>query len=147
MTYTQKGAIYGFILSGCLLFIPLFNYIVLKISTPVQYTMLGCWFLLLVIPVWIISRQKNKENIFDERDKRICILSALIAFVSLFVIGIAIHVLILFRYESFTLTIDHLPILIYGVLSLFLVIFSTGVLFWDNLFRQRNIHHKTNLEN
>jgi len=109
--------------------------------------MLGCWFLLLVIPVWIISRQKNKENIFDERDKRICILSALIAFVSLFVIGIAIHVLILFRYESFTLTIDHLPILIYGVLSVFLVIFSTGVLFWDNLFQQRNIHHKTNLEN
>jgi hypothetical protein len=131
MNYTQKGAIYGLILSGCLWFIPLFNYVVSKISRPVQYILLACWFLLLVVPVWIISRQKKKERIFDERDKRICIGAALAAFVSLFVIGIAAHVLILFWYESFTLSIDHLPILIYGALSVFLLFFSAGVLFWD----------------
>ena len=131
MNYTQKGAIYGLILSSCLWFIPLFNYIVSKISQPVQYALLACWFLLLVVPAWIISRQKKKEGLFDERDKRICILAALIAFESLFVIGIAAYVLISFWYESFTLSIDHLPIIIYGALSMFLLFFSAGVLFWE----------------
>ncbi len=127
MNYTQKNALYGLYLTGFLLMIPLVDWVDTKIPFYIWQPIILIGVILLVLPIYRINKCKDKT--FDELDKKICIRSALIAFVSLFVIGIAGYILILFWFESFTLSIDHLPILVYGALSVFLLLFSTGVLF------------------
>jgi len=129
MNQTQKGAVYGLILTAVLLFIPLFDFIESKIqiSMLVKQLILIPWIVLMIGPVWLIERKKNKAP-FDERDKQICIRAALAALVVLFLAGITAYTVILFWFESFTLKSKHLPVLIYGTLSAFIFLLSIGVL-------------------
>lgn len=129
MNRTQKGAIYGLILTACMLFIPLFDFLESRVhlSFAVKHLLLLFWIILLVGPVWLIERRKSAAP-FDERDKQICIRAAIAAFTILFLGCLAAYTVILFRFESFTLETRHLPILIYGTLSAFIFLLSVGVL-------------------
>lgn len=129
MNQTQKSAVYGLILTVCMLFIPLFDFIESKIqlSMLVKHTILFIWVVFLIGPVWLIERKKTKAP-FDERDKQICIRAAIAAFIILFLVSTIAYTVILFGFESLTLRTSHLPVLIYGSLAAFIFLLSVGVL-------------------
>ena len=129
MNRTQKGAIYGLILTVCMLFIPLFDFVESKIqlSTLMKHTLLIIWLIILIGPVWLIERKKTVAP-FDERDKQICTRATIAAFSVLFLISTIAYTVILFGFESLTLGTQHLPVLIYGSLSAFIFLLSVGVL-------------------
>jgi hypothetical protein len=138
MNSTQRGAIYGLILTGCLLFIPLFDYLEPSISKLTEYLLLAGWFVLMIGPVLLIERhRKATQTPFDERDKQICIRAAIAAFIVLFMAGTAAYTIALFWFESFTLGTQHLPILIYGTLAAFIFLLSAGVLIQYLSFHKR----------
>ena len=129
MNQTQKSAVYGLILTACMLFIPLFDFIETRIglSTVVKHILLFIWLVLLITPVWLIERKKTKAP-FDERDKQICIRASITAFLILFLVSTITYTVIIFGFESLTLTTAHLPALIYGSLSAFIFLLSITVL-------------------
>ena len=129
MNQTQKGAVYGLILVLVLLFIPFFDFIETRYQLPWPVKLLiGIpWFLAMILPIILIERKKHPEP-FDERDKQICLRATLWAFLILFLIFLAAYIIILFWFESFTLKAGHLPVLIYGSLSAFIFLLSSGVL-------------------
>lgn len=129
MNQTQRGAIYGLLLTAFMLCIPLFDFVESKIhmSMLVKHLVFIPWIILLIIPVWLMERKKTKAP-FDERDKQICIHAAIAAVVLLFLASITAYTVILFWFESFTLESRHLPVLIYGSLSAFIFLLSIGVL-------------------
>ena len=129
MNQTQKSAVYGLILTTCMLLLPLFDFIEIRIglSTVVKHIFLVIWLVFLIVPVWFIERKKTKAT-FDERDKQICIRASIAAFLILFLVSTITYTVILFGFESLTLTTSHLPVLIYGPLTAFIFFLSVGVL-------------------
>ena len=127
MNYTQKNAWYGLYLTGFLLLIPLVDLIDTKIPFYLWQILGLIGTVLLILPIYRLNKSKDKT--FDEFDKKICIRGGIFAILLLCVVAIATYTTILFAFEPFSLSQDHLAVVIYSGAILFIPSLSLAVLF------------------
>jgi hypothetical protein len=130
MNRTQKAAIYGLYLVGFLLLIPLIDLVDTKVN-PILLRAIGYpLVILMVLPIWFLTRKKNRnEAEIDERDK-IIIKRALLIAGGLVCAGL----LILYAVLVFTggtgekVQISTLPVVVFFSSIAFMLIVSSAVL-------------------
>lgn len=130
MNRTQKSAIYGLYLVGFMLLIPLGDLVDTKIN-PILMRAIGYPLaILMVLPIWFLTRKKNQtETEMDERDK-IIVKRAILVAGGVVCAGLLIFyaVLIFTRAPDEKVQISTLPAVVFFSFIGFLLIVSAAVL-------------------
>ena len=132
MNKTQQGACYGILLSLLLTGIVVFDLIDTIVGWPVKLLVGAVWGGLLLVPIYLINRTKDRRKVdMDERDRRIIKRALLASFVVLTGMLGAVFVIALFALgleSTISVTMDELSAVIYFVLVAFVFILSVAVL-------------------
>ena len=129
MNRTQKAALYGLCLVAFMLLIPLVDLVDTKIN-PILLRVIGYpLVILLILPLWFLSKKKKSEVNMDERDKviikRACIIAGSI---------VAAGLLVVYTFFIFTsspdvrLTTSTLQGVVFYALTGFLLTLSSAIL-------------------
>lgn len=130
MNFTQKSALYGLYLAGFLLTVPLVDWIDTRIPFYICQLIILIGIILLIFPVYRMNKCKDKT--FDELDKKICIRAGVFAAVILCSTAILAYITVLFAFDSFSLNVDRLAVVVYSGVILFISSLSLAVLFQYN---------------
>jgi len=132
MNKTQKGALYGVLLSFLLAGIVVFDLLDTIVGWPIKLLVGAVWGGLLLVPIYLIERKKDTREVdMDERDKRIIKKALLVSFILLAVMsGLAFIAafFVLGLQSTIPITMDELSAVIYLVLVIFVLILSLAVL-------------------
>lgn len=132
MNKTQKGALYGVLLSLLLPGIVIFDLIDTIVGWPTKLLVGAVWGGLLLVPIYIIEKKKGPREVhMDERDKRIVKRALLAGFVLLAGILGVTFVIALFTLglqSTVSITMDEISAIIYFVLAAFVLVLSLAVL-------------------
>jgi len=132
MNRTQKGALYGVLLSFLLAGIVVFDLLDTIVSWPIMLLVGIVWGGLLLVPIYLIERKKGTCEVdMDERDKRIIKKALLFSFILLAVMsGLAFITafFVLGLQSTISITMDELSAVIYFVLVIFVLVLSLSVL-------------------
>jgi len=132
MNKTQKGALYGVLLSFLLAGIVVFDLLDTIVGWPIKLLVSAVWGGLLLVPIYLIERKKDTREVdMDERDKRIIKKALLVSFILLAVMsGLAFIAafFVLGLQSTIPITMDELSAVIYLVLVIFVLILSLAVL-------------------
>jgi len=132
MNKTQKGALYGVLLSFLLAGIVVFDLLDTIVGWPIKLLVGAVWGGLLLVPIYLIERKKDTREVdMDERDKRIIKKALLVSFILLAVMsGLAFTAafFVLGLQSTIPITMDELSAVIYLVLVIFVLILSLAVL-------------------
>ena len=132
MNRTQKGALYGVMLSLLLAGIVIFDLLDTVVGWPMKLLVSAVWGGLLLVPIYLIERKKDQREVdMDERDKRIIKRALLASFILLAVmLGVAYTAaFFIFGLKgSMSITMDELSAVIYIVLVIFVLVLSLSVL-------------------
>lgn len=132
MNKTQKGALYGVLLSLLLAGIVIFDVLDTVVGWPTKLLVSVVWGGLLLVPIYLIGKKKDKREVdMDERAKRIIKRALLASFVLLAVmLGVAYTVaFFIFGLKgSVSFTMYELSAVIYIVLVIFVLVLSLSVL-------------------
>ena len=128
MNKTQKTALYGLYLVAFMLLIPLLDLVDTKIN-PVLLRVIGYpLVILMVLPIWFLSKKKKTEIDMDERDKAIIKKACIIA-VGIVTGGLLIiYTFYIFMSSENKITMSTLQAIVFFALTAFLLVFSTTVL-------------------
>ncbi len=132
MNKTQKGALYGTLLSLLLVGIVTFDLIDTIVSWPIKLLVALVWGGFLLVPVYLIERKKNPCKVdIDERDKEIinrALLTSLflIAIISCLAFTVCLFILGLEKALSFSM--NDISAVIYFMLIAFILVISITIL-------------------
>jgi len=130
MNKTQKGALYGLLLSASLAAIAVFDAYESIMTTTTKMTVGVAWFALLVLPPFLLSRKRPGTEVeTDERDKLIIRRSIIIAFCLVCGLLILASTATLFVLEGpVSIPFARLAGIIYGSFIVFISILSIVIL-------------------
>ena len=132
MNRTQKGALYGVLLSLLLVGLVVFDLLDTRVGWPVKLLVAIIWGGLLLGPLYLLARKRQAaEPEMDERDKQI-IRKALLATFALLaaILGVAFVAafLSLGLNRTISITMDEVSAVVYFVLVAFVLVLSSAVL-------------------
>ena len=132
MNKTQKSALYGVLLSFLLVGIVVFDLLDTIVGWPIKLLVGAVWGSLLLVPIYLIERKKDKREVdMDERDKRIVKKALLASFILLAVTAGLAFVTAFFvpgLQSTISITMDELSVVIYFVMIIFVLALSLSVL-------------------
>jgi Ca2+/Na+ antiporter len=129
MNRTQKAALYGLYLVAFMLLIPLVDLVDTKIN-PILLRVIGYpLVILLVLPIWFLTKKKKTEVDMDERDKAIIRKACIIA-VGIVMGGLlTVYTLFIFMSSSDNkITTSTLQGVVFFAFTVFLLVFSSAIL-------------------
>jgi len=133
MNKTQKGALYGVLLSLLLAGIVIFDLIDTIVGWPIKLLVSAVWGGLLLVPIYFLESKKGpREVAMDERDKRIikrALLASFILLAGILGVTFVVALFILGLQSTVSITMDELSAIIYFVLVAFVLVLSLTVLF------------------
>ena len=144
MNKTQKGALYGVLLSLLLAGIVIFDVLDTVVGWPTKLLVSAVWGGLLLVPIYFIARKKDPREVdMDERDKQIIKRALLASFILLGVtLGVTYTVaFFIFGLKgSISFTMYDLSAVIYIVLVIFVLVLSLSVLIQYGLGMKEKNH-------
>jgi len=133
MNKTQQGACYGILLSLLLTGIVVFDLIDTIVGWPVKLLVGAVWGGLLVVPIYLINRTKDRRKVdMDERDKRIikrALLASFVLLAGIFGVAFVVALIGLGIQSTLSVTMDELSAVIYFAFIAFIFVLSLAVLF------------------
>ena len=132
MNKTQKGALYGILLSLSLAGIVIFDLIDTIVSWPIKLLVALVWGGFLLVPIYLIEKKKHPCEIeIDERDKAIIKKATLtslflIAIISCLAFTVCLFTLGLEKAISFSM--NDISAVIYFILVAFILVLSITIL-------------------
>lgn len=129
MNRTQKAALYGLYLVAFMLLIPLVDLVDTKIN-PILLRVIGYpLVILLVLPIWFLTKKKKTEVDMDERDKAIIKKACIIA-VGIVTGGLlTVYTFFIFMSSSDNkITTSTLQGVVFFAFTAFLLVFSSAIL-------------------
>jgi Ca2+/Na+ antiporter len=139
MNKTQKSAVYGLYLVAFMLLIPLGDLVETKMN-PILMRVIGYPLaVLMVLPVWFLTKKKKSEVEMDERDKAI-IKRACITAVAIVTSGLlTVYTMYLFiSSPDDNITTSTLQAVVFYSLIAFLLVFSSTILIQYKLGGKEN---------
>ncbi len=132
MNKTQKGALYGMLLSLLLAGIVIFDLIDTIVGWPIKLLVGAVWGGLLLVPIYLIERKKSLREVdIDERDKEIIKRALLISIFLIAIISCLAFTVCLFTLgleNAISFTMDDISAVIYFVLVAFILVLSLTIL-------------------
>jgi hypothetical protein len=130
MNKTQKGAVYGLILTAFLLLIPAVDLIDTKVNPVLLRVVAYPLALVLVVPIYFIEKKNSHKVSLDERDKLIVKRAILVACALLFGLMVVAYVTVYFITPGSTgsIPVSHLPEILYVASIVFILTLSIAIL-------------------
>ena len=130
MNKTQKGAWYGVLLATLMSSVFLIDAYEKALGSIVTH-LIGYLVLLplLLVPLYLLNRKKNKAEEFDERDKLICKKGIIIAFTIIATALVIGYVIMYLGFgETHSISVHQLPVILYTSFIIFILVLSIAVL-------------------